>query len=133
MNEFGIYPITRWTASHPKVADGVCGGGTRDTAGITYMLMVVDRPYGRVGTLTMNMQTNAAEANVTFPDDPGAAFNSNWASGAWHSGGLLQPDTLTYEEVSSVGGRNQSWMFNWNWGGIDSDGMVFGPLAPQKP
>ena len=200
MHEFGIYPITRWMADHPKVADGVCGGGTNGTAGgssyagelilpysywsptghmdsstgdcelvssgvafyaydypfnysanvgsrgggmygkdaariflvqdtsdTTYMLMIIDVPLDRnVGTLTMSLQSNV-NVTMNFTDDPGPAFDSSYGS----SGSLLLADTVEYQNISTVGGRNNSWMLNFNWGGLDSDGLVVGPLAPQ--
>ena len=200
MNEYGIYPITRWSADHPKVADGVCGAGTNGTAGAssyagelilpssywsptghmdsssgdcelvssgvafyaynypynysanvgsrggdlygkdaariylvqdtsddTYMLMVIDVPLDRnVGTLTMSLQSNV-NVTMNFTDDPGAAFDSSNGS----SGSMPLADTVEYQNVSTVGGRNNSWILNFNWGGLDSDGLVIGPLAPQ--
>lgn len=101
----------------------------KDTDMVTYLLMVVDRPYGRdVGTLTMSLQSTG-DAAVMFGDDPGdQGFDSSYGK----SGSLNLPDTFVYENVSSVGGRNNSWLFNWNWGGLDSDGVVFGPMVEQE-
>lgn len=83
----------------------------------TYMLIIVDKPDDHSGgSLTMSLQSNTA-VTMDFVDDP--------------VNGTELADTYAYETVSSVGGRNESWMFNFNWGREDSDGVVIGPLDPR--